>query len=101
MLPFDAPDQKEAARRTIYDPVPFTHPIWDFVTVEAKDLIARLLEKDRLKRITLDDVLVHPWVCKRSQEMQEMRRNSGDLEKFILYTAPGHKYLPDDYKRQQ
>jgi serine/threonine protein kinase len=40
MLPFDADDQKEAARRTIYDPVPFTHPIWDFVTIEAKDLIA-------------------------------------------------------------
>ena len=40
MLPFDSNDQKETARRTIYDPVPFTHPIWDFVTVEAKDLIA-------------------------------------------------------------
>jgi hypothetical protein len=40
MLPFDADDQKEAARRTIYEPVPFSHPIWDFVTVEAKDLIS-------------------------------------------------------------
>jgi len=66
MLPFDAEDQKEAARRIIYEPVPFTHPIWDFVTVEAKDLISRLLEKDRYKRITLDEVLTHQWVCKRS-----------------------------------
>lgn len=39
MLPFDADDQKEAARRIIYEPVPFNHPIWDFVSVEAKDLI--------------------------------------------------------------
>eukprot|EP00347_Sterkiella_histriomuscorum_P019499 403341396 len=100
MLPFDAEDQKEAARRTIYEPVPFTHPIWDYVTVEAKDLITRLLEKDRFKRITLDEVLVHPWVCKRSQDIQEMRRKSGDLEKFILYTAPNQKYLPADFQKQ-
>ncbi|CDW90010.1 myosin light chain kinase [Stylonychia lemnae] len=86
MLPFDADDQKEAARRIIYEPVPFTHPIWDFVTVEAKDLIARLLDKDRYKRITLDEVLTHQWVCKRNMDIQEMRRKSGDLEKFVLYT---------------
>lgn len=96
MLPFDAEDQKEVARKIIYDPVPFTHPIWDFVTVEAKDLISSiylflnvfvgLLEKDRYKRITLDEVLVNQWVCKRSQDIREMRKNSGDLEKFVLYT---------------
>ena len=40
MLPFDAQDQQEAARRIIYEPVPFNHPIWEFVTKEAKDLIA-------------------------------------------------------------
>ncbi len=56
-----------------------------------------LLEKDRFKRITLDEVLVHPWICKRNQQIQEMRRKSGDLEKFILYTAPNQKYLPDNF----
>lgn len=39
MLPFDAEDQKEQARQIIYEPVLLSHPIWDFVTVEAKDLI--------------------------------------------------------------
>jgi len=39
MLPFDSPDQRETARQTIYDPVPFTHQIWEYVSPEAKDLI--------------------------------------------------------------
>ena len=54
MLPFDSDDNRETARQTIYEPVPFTHPIWDFVSGEAKDLIRGLLEKDRTKRITLE-----------------------------------------------
>lgn len=69
MLPFDSNDSQEVARQTIYEPVPFNHPIWEFVTVEAKDLISRLLTKDRFKRITLDATLIHPWICKRNKEI--------------------------------
>ena len=39
MLPFDSDDNKETARQTIYDPVPFSHKVWSFVSEEAKDLI--------------------------------------------------------------
>lgn len=39
MLPFDSDDNKETARQTIYDPVPFGHKVWSFVSIEAKDLI--------------------------------------------------------------
>lgn len=39
MLPFDSDDNKETARQTIYDPVPFTHTVWKYVTNEAKDII--------------------------------------------------------------
>lgn len=69
MLPFDSEDSKETARQTIYEPIPFTHPIWEFVSAEAKDLIKGLLNKDRFKRITLDAVLTHPWICKRNKEI--------------------------------
>ena len=58
-----------------------------------------LLEKNRQKRISLDEVLTHPWICKRNQQMQEMRRKSGDLEKFILYTATDPKQLPPEYRK--
>ena len=39
MLPFDSEDNKETARQTIYDPVPFDHQVWTYVSDEAKDLI--------------------------------------------------------------
>jgi calcium/calmodulin-dependent protein kinase I len=32
MLPFDSDDNKETARQTIYDPVPFDHSVWNFVS---------------------------------------------------------------------
>ena len=43
MLPFDSDDNKETARQTIYEPVPFTNRVWNFVTDEAKDLITSKL----------------------------------------------------------
>lgn len=66
MLPFDSDDNKETARQTIYDPVPFDHSVWGGVSNEAKDLILsilsaiiliELLEKDRFKRIGLEETL--------------------------------------------
>jgi hypothetical protein len=46
-----------------------------------------LMEKDRFKRLTIEEVLTHPWICKRSLEVLEKRKNSGDLDKFKVYTA--------------
>ena len=31
--------------------------------------ILELLEKDRFKRIGLEEVLSHPWICKRSKDI--------------------------------
>lgn len=39
MLPFDSEDNKETARQTIYEPVPFDHQVWKYVSDESKDLI--------------------------------------------------------------
>jgi len=47
MLPFDAEHNKETARMTIEDPVPMNHTLWQFVSIDAKDLILRLLHKSQ------------------------------------------------------
>jgi len=96
MLPFDSDDNRETARQTIYEPVPFNHPIWGFVSNEAKDLIKALLHKDKNQRISLEAVLIHPWICKRNKDMMELRKKSDDLSKFSAYTATLAKYLPAD-----
>ena len=97
MLPFDSDDNKETARQTIYDPVPFTNRVWSFVSDEAKDLITSkltfslskfigLLEKDRFKRIKLEEVLSHPWICKKSRDIAEIRKNVDLIEQFEAFS---------------
>lgn len=74
-LPFDSEDDREIARKTIYDEVTLAHPSWKNVSDDAKDLILRkcyvifnillgLLTKNRKQRISLEHVLEHPWIAK-------------------------------------
>jgi serine/threonine protein kinase len=57
------------------------------VSPEAKDLINGLLHKDRFQRMKLEEVLSHPWICKRSKDIADLRRKSDGADKFNLYTA--------------
>ena len=57
LLPFDAPSNRETARQTIQDPVPFGHKLWQYVSLDAKDLITSLLQKDGRKRLSMMQVL--------------------------------------------
>lgn len=41
----------------VYDP-----RIWDSISVEARDLIDRMLDKDEETRISASDALCHPWL---------------------------------------
>ncbi|CDW83301.1 myosin light chain kinase [Stylonychia lemnae] len=93
ILPFDAGDTKETARQTIYEDVNFSHPCWTYASPESKHLIKGLLKKDRFQRMTIEEVLTHPWICKKSLDMLEKRRNSGDLEKFSVFSATMANYV--------
>jgi serine/threonine protein kinase len=76
-LPFDSNDDREIARKTIYEELAMAHPIWETgISDEAKDLvrsnlnilflihILELLTKNRLERIKLEQVLEHPWIAR-------------------------------------
>jgi calcium/calmodulin-dependent protein kinase I len=93
MLPFDTGNTKETARQTIYEEVNFTHPCWMYASSESKHIIKGLLKKDRFLRMSIEEVLTHPWICKKSLDMLEKRKNSGDFEKFSVYTATLAKYV--------
>lgn len=73
-LPFDSNDDKEIGRKTIYQQIQFTHPVWESVSADAKDLVLskfkffnylnlnlELLCKDKNERIAIKDVLDHQW----------------------------------------
>ena len=69
-LPFDDEEsEKEIIRQTIEDEVPYTSEVWKHISNEAKDLLRSLLCKDPEKRVTIKEVLEHPWFekfCKKS-----------------------------------
>jgi serine/threonine protein kinase len=49
---------------TCEDDVIFDTPTWKGYSAESRDLITRLLMKEPEKRITLPEVIEHPWFRK-------------------------------------
>lgn len=46
------------------------------------------LRKDRRKRISLKEVLEHPWITKSDKNLRELRRKSADgTDKFLEFMA--------------
>ena len=60
--PFTAESQEKTFHNIQNAPLEFDRPGWEKVSKEAKDLITGLLEKDPKKRLTLKEVIDHPWV---------------------------------------
>ena len=57
VLPFDDDEDKEIARQTIFDTPDFSFEPWNKVSKQGKDFVKRLLEKNRTKRMTLEETL--------------------------------------------
>ncbi len=64
-LPFDDKhSEREIARQTINEPVPYSDKIWDKLSPEAKDFVDGLLKKNPEERLKIKQVLEHPWIKK-------------------------------------
>lgn len=63
--PFEAESQKDTFRRIMK--VDLSFPSTPVVSSEAKSLISQLLVKDSSKRLSLKEILKHPWVVKKAE----------------------------------
>ncbi|KAG2545650.1 serine/threonine-protein kinase Aurora-3-like [Panicum virgatum] len=63
--PFEADEQDDTLRRILR--VDLTFPSSPYVSSEAKDLISKLLVKDSSKRLSLEDIMKHPWIRKNAE----------------------------------
>ena len=87
-LPFDSQDDKEIGRKTIYQEISFSHSVWSKVSESGKDLISKLLIKDRTQRMKIEQVLEHPWILNNDQPMTMLRRKSADMgDKVMQFVA--------------
>ena len=86
-LPFDDKhSEREIARQTIQDPVPFESKIWNKYTPEAKNFVEGLLQKKPEKRFTIKEILEHPWI-KKMDKVPEKRKDNKSESKFGFYTS--------------
>ncbi|VAH08789.1 serine/threonine-protein kinase Aurora-3 isoform X1 [Triticum aestivum] len=63
--PFEAAEQQDTLMRIVK--VDLLFPKTHDISADAKDLICKLLVKDSSKRISLDDILKHPWIVKNAE----------------------------------
>jgi len=60
-LPFDHESQKETIKMTLENKLEFDLPCWNQISDACKDFIMKLLIKDPIHRLSLDDALKHKW----------------------------------------
>ena len=87
-MPFDDKhSEREIARQTIQDPVPYENKIWSKLTPEAKTFVDGLLQKKPEKRYSIKEVLEHPWI-KKMDKVPEKRSEAQNNSKsqFGAYT---------------
>ena len=88
-LPFDDKhSEREIARQTIQDPVPYEANIWNKLSPEAKTFVDGLLQKKPEKRYTIKEVLEHPWI-KKMDKVPENRNDAktSNQSQFGIYTS--------------
>ena len=86
-LPFDDKhSEREIARQTILDPVPFEDKIWNKYSPEAKTFVEGLLQKKPENRYSIKEVLEHPWI-KKKDKVPEKRKENKCKSQFGFYTS--------------
>jgi len=60
--PFHSESVPKLLRQVACGLVDYYDPVWELISVEAIDLLEKLLTADPEKRISTDEALLHPWI---------------------------------------
>ncbi|NWS77872.1 KCC4 kinase, partial [Crotophaga sulcirostris] len=60
----------------------FVSPWWDEVSLNAKDLVRKLIVLDPKKRLTVSQALEHPWVTGKAAKFAHMDSTQKKLQEF-------------------
>jgi tRNA A-37 threonylcarbamoyl transferase component Bud32 len=85
--PFDSHDQQELLKKIVRQDPDWNADEWKGASDGVKDLVKKLLEKDKEKRIEIEQVLEHDWITDGNEKLRIMRRKSDTyLEKFNSFS---------------
>ena len=90
-LPFDDEhSEREIARQTIHDPVPYFPSLWKKLSTESKNFVENLLHKDPSKRMSIKECCDHAWIQKFNHSaIADIRKanKENNLSTFKIYTT--------------
>ena len=82
LLPFDSPDQNEVLKMTLAAKLVLKDIYWDKISIEAKDIVYKLLDPNPKTRITAPEILRHPWTISPANEVILTPTPSGSESSF-------------------
>ncbi|KAJ1409143.1 kinase-like domain-containing protein, partial [Ochromonadaceae sp. CCMP2298] len=62
MPPFQGMNDRDTIGKTIAGDVSLSHEVWESISEDAKDLVLGMLRPDPFLRLTMAQVLAHPWL---------------------------------------
>ena len=71
-LPYRGRKEQEVAEKIVYDELEFDEDDWETRSVTVQDLIKACLNKDKDKRIKIDEFINHPWFKKNGKHKLSM-----------------------------
>lgn len=98
-LPFDDEhSEREIARQTVYDDVPFRDNVWKRISKEAKEFVQRMLEKDSSKRWGVKEALMSKWMERFYERKVEERGRCGEKGECEFVAFAGDEWCVSQNK---
>ncbi|XP_078279703.1 calcium/calmodulin-dependent protein kinase type IV-like [Rhinoraja longicauda] len=79
---FDARGDQYMYSRILNCDYEFVSPWWDDVSLNAKDLVRKLIVQDPQKRLTVQQALQHPWVTGKAANIAHMDNAQKKMQEF-------------------
>jgi calcium-dependent protein kinase len=77
--PFGGKSNKEIIDNVLKGEYSFKNPVWEHISAEAKDLLAKLLDRQADMRITAEEAYNHPWIQQQKNKEFKDVEISGDV----------------------
>ena len=97
-------------RKTLYTQPDFVGGRWAQVSPQAKECVSRtelyqpigMLSKDPKKRLTLKELLQHPWLVTEHSDLANLRKQATWANEFRMFSlvTPGSMRIYDEVKRR-